>query len=353
MVQYYRRMGSATSRVLTLLELLQSGGLRSRAELAERLGVDERTVRRYIGHLVDLEIPVESVRGRYGGYRLGRGYRLPPLMLTDDEALAVLLGLVAGARTGLTTAAVAAGETARAKIGRVLPAALGARLDALLSTVSFSTDPLRLPAPEGDALLAVADAVQRRLQLAFRYTNADGHRSDRTVHPHGLVAHSGGWYLSARDPDVGEDRTFRVDRMVDVRAVPGTFAPPVGAEDPVDPVARVLDGIAAAPRGHEVVVRVRGAAEEVRARLPPGLAVVESTGQESRVTLRAERLDWIPGVLIALDCDFFVERPADLRERLTELAARLARAAEGLGPRPANAWRTASPGRPSERRPPQ
>jgi predicted DNA-binding transcriptional regulator YafY len=209
----------------------------------------------------------------------------------------------------------------------VLPAVLGARLDALLGTVSFTTDPLRRPAPEGEVLLAVADAVQRRQPLAFRYTGADGRRSARTVHPHGLVAHSGRWYLTARDPGVAEDRTFRLDRMTDVRAVAGTFASPADPGDAVDPAAQVLDRLAAAPRGHEVVVRVRGAAEEVRAGLPAGLAVVEPVGQESRVTLHAERLDWVPGVLIALDREFEVERPVHLRERLAELAARLARAA--------------------------
>ena len=97
-------MPRPTGRVLTLLELLQSGGTRTVAELADRLGVEGRTVRRYVDHLIDLDVPVESVRGRYGGYRLAPGYRLPPLMLSDDEALAVLLGLVAGRRAGLTTA---------------------------------------------------------------------------------------------------------------------------------------------------------------------------------------------------------------------------------------------------------
>ena len=93
-------MARPTVHVLTLLELLQSGGTRTAAELADRLGVEERTVRRYVDHLIDLDVPVESVRGRYGGYRLGPGYRLPPLMLTDDEALAVMLGLVAGRGRG-------------------------------------------------------------------------------------------------------------------------------------------------------------------------------------------------------------------------------------------------------------
>ena len=111
-------MARPTSRALALLELLQSGGTRTVAELADRLGVDERTVRRYAGHLLDLDVPVESVRGRYGGYRLAAGYRIPPLMLGDDEALAVLLGLVAGRRAGLLTASETASETAAAKIRR-------------------------------------------------------------------------------------------------------------------------------------------------------------------------------------------------------------------------------------------
>ena len=114
-------MARPAARVLTLLELLQSGGVRTVAELAGRLGVDGRTVRRYVDHLLDLGVPVESVRGRYGGYRLAPGYRMPPLMLTDEEALAVLLGLVAGRRAGLMTATGTAGETAAAKIQRVLP----------------------------------------------------------------------------------------------------------------------------------------------------------------------------------------------------------------------------------------
>src|SRR6476646_10173859 len=114
-------MSRPTGRVLTLLELLQSGGTRTVAELAERLGVEGRTVRRYVDHLIDLDVPVESVRGRYGGYRLAPGHRMPPLMLGDDEALAVLLGLIAGRRAGLPTTTGTARETATAKIRRVLP----------------------------------------------------------------------------------------------------------------------------------------------------------------------------------------------------------------------------------------
>src|SRR4030081_1503801 len=108
-------MARPTARVLSLLELLQSGGVRTVAELAGRLGVDERTVRRYVDHLIDLDVPVESVRGRYGGYRLAPGYRMPPLMLSDDEALAVLLGLVAGRRAGSPAGTGTARETGAAQ----------------------------------------------------------------------------------------------------------------------------------------------------------------------------------------------------------------------------------------------
>ena len=309
------------ARVLTLLELLQSGGVRTVAELADRLGVDERTVRRYVGHLLDLDVPVESVRGRHGGYRLASGYRMPPLMLTDDEALAVLLGLVAGRRSGLMTDA--ASETATAKIRRVLPARLRHRLDAVLGSVAF-TAPAGEPAvPDASVLLAIADAVTHHRPVAVRYTSADGRQSERTLHPHGLIAHSGRWYVTGADPALGEDRTFRLDRIAHARTLPGTFDPP----DDLDPAQRLLTGLATAPYRHEVVLRIRGSAERIRTRLPASVAVVEEDGPWSRVELRVERLDWVPGVLAALDLPFVVERPDELRHLVAALAVRLAESA--------------------------
>jgi predicted DNA-binding transcriptional regulator YafY len=184
-------MARPAARVLTLLELLQSGGIRTVAELADRLGVDGRTVRRYVDHLIDLDVPVESVRGRYGGYRLAPGYRMPPLMLSDDEALAVLLGLVAGRRAGLMTATGTASETAMAKIRRVLPTRLAHRLDTVLESLAFTSPPGGFAAPQAPVLLAVADAVRHHRPISIRYTAADGRRSERTLHPYGLVAHAG------------------------------------------------------------------------------------------------------------------------------------------------------------------
>ncbi|MFD5648925.1 helix-turn-helix transcriptional regulator [Streptomyces sp. NPDC127039] len=336
-------MSRPVSRVLTLLELLQSGGVRTVAELSSRLGVGERTVRRYVDHLVDLDVPVESVRGRYGGYRLAPGHRMPPLMLTDDEALAVLLGLVAGRRTGITAAAGTAGETAAAKVRRVLPERLRRRLDAVLDSLTFTTAPAESAAPEATVLLPVADAVRHHRPLAIRYTGGRGGSGgrgggggggERTVYPYGLVAHAGRWYVTGRDLSVGADRTFRLDRIHGARVLPGTFEPPPGP----GPAERVLTALATAPYRHEVTVRVRGTAEEIRARLPGSVAVVaaddggDGAGAWCRVEIRAERLDWVPGVLASLDRPFVVERPDELRGLVADLAGRLMDAARTTPP---------------------
>src|SRR6201996_6594768 len=173
-------MTRPTARVLALLEILQTGGTHTVASLAGRLDVDERTVRRYAGHLIDLDVPVDSVRGRYGGSRLSPGYRMPPLMLTDEEALAVLFGLVASRRAGLVSASAAAMESAAAKVRRGRPAQPGRRLDALLATTGFTTA-TRRPAitPETGVLLTLAEAARDRHPAAITYTGGDGRRSGR------------------------------------------------------------------------------------------------------------------------------------------------------------------------------
>ena len=319
-------MARPTAQVLTLLELLQSGGTRTLAELADRLGVDPRTVRRYVAHLIDLDVPVESVRGRYGGYRLASGFRMPPLMLSDDEALAVLLGLIAGRRTGLATTTGTASETAAAKIRRVLPERLARRLDTVLDSLAFTAPPGEFALPETAVLLAVADAVRHCRPVAITYRAGDGRRSVRTVHPYGLVAHSGRWYVTGVDPEAGTDRTFRLDRIADARTLPGSFERPAG----VDPAQRVLSGLAGAPYRHRVTVRIQATAEHVRSRLPAAVAELSPDPRGdgwARAELRAERLDWIPGVLASLDRPFVIERPDELRGLVAALADRLAASA--------------------------
>ncbi|MFE2238137.1 helix-turn-helix transcriptional regulator [Streptomyces virginiae] len=328
-------MPRPTGRVLTLLELLQSGGTRTVAELADRLGVEGRTVRRYVDQLIDLDLPVESVRGRYGGYRLAPGYRLPPLMLSDDEALAVVLGLVAGRRAGLTTAERTAGETASAKIRRVLPRHIARRLDTLLEALAFTEQPGEFDTPDAGILLTIADAVRHHRPVSIRYTDRDGRRSERTLHAYGIVAHAGRWYVTGEDARIDEDRTFRLDRIADARTLPGSFEAPVGP----DPEQRVLSGFATAEYRHEVTLRIHGTVEQIRARLPAGVASLEehesaagedrATERWLRVELRVERLDWLPPVLASLDRPFVIERPAELRDLVVALADRLTSCAAG------------------------
>jgi predicted DNA-binding transcriptional regulator YafY len=313
---------TSTARVLALLEILQGGGLRTVPDLAARLGVDERTVRRYVGHLLELGVPVDSVRGRYGGYRLAPGYRMPPLMLTDEEALAVVLGLLAGRRAGLVTASAAANESAAAKLLRVLPAALRRRLDALLDTADFTARPRAAAAPETEVLLELAEAALHRRPVTIGYTDRKGRDSDRTVLPYGLVAHAGRWYLTGADPADGTVRTFRLDRVTAVRVRSGSFDVPAD----FDPAATVLDGLARTPWTHDVSLRIRGDVHHIRGYLPAEIATVSTPDEGTgwvRVRIRAERLDWIPPVIAALDRPFVIERPDALRDLVRALARRL------------------------------
>jgi predicted DNA-binding transcriptional regulator YafY len=315
-----------TSRVLTLLEILQSGGTRTLAELAERLGVDKRTVRRYVQHLIDLEIPVESVRGRHGGYRLLPGFRMPPLMLTDEEALATLLGLVAGHRAGLVSTSLTAVDSAVAKFRRVLPLTLARRLDGLLETTEFTTPPRTIDAPDAAVLLVLAEAARDHRPVVINYTSAAGQRTERTIEPFGIVAHAGRWYVTGADSASGENRTFRVDRISTARARPGTFSVPEGfaAAD------QVLSGLARTPYRHQITLRVRASMDEVRLALPMSLAALQEIDDRPdwvQVDMRVEELDWVPAVLARLGHAFVIERPDALRDRVRALAELLTAAA--------------------------
>ncbi len=328
-------MTRPTARVLALLEMLQAGGTRTAADLAERLGVDERTVRRYVAHLVDLGIPVESVRGRYGGIHLVPGYRMPPLMLTDDEALAVVLGLVGSRRDGPTSRSAGTGgvpgastvalESATAKVLRVLPKALARRLDALLTGVRFTVPTGDPTAVQADHLLVVAEAARDRRPVALEYTDSRGRRSSRTVHPYGIVAHAGRWYVTAADPAAPGVRTFRVDRIAALTTLPGSFEVPEG----FDPAGALLQAVAGAPRRHAVRLRVQAPVDAVRGMLPAGIATLDDTDDEgwTRVVIQVERLDWVPAVVAGVPVPFVVDGPEELRPLLRALAARLTAAA--------------------------
>ena len=331
-------MPRPTARVLALLELLQAGGTHPAEGLAQRLGVDERTVRRYVAHLQELDVPVRAVRGRHGGYRLAAGYRLPPLMLTDEEAVAVLFSLDAVRRDADLALAPGAVTGAAAKVRRVLPGPLLERVESLERSVQVPPPagaPAGRPAehdpPGTGLLLLLAAAVRDRHPVALQYTDRHGRRTARTVEPLGLIAHARRWYLAATDRTPGtegEQRTLRVDRIGLPRVLTGSFPVP----ERLEPAAMVLDSLARTPWQHEVVVRVQGELEDLAERLPAGLATLEQVEDDTvRLTLRAERLDWVPALLAGLDRAIEIERPAALRDLVRELADRLL---AGSGPAP-------------------
>jgi predicted DNA-binding transcriptional regulator YafY len=330
-----------TARVLALLELLQAGGTLTVAGLAQRLAVNERTVRRYIEHLRDLDVPVDTVRGRYGGYRLARHYRMPPLMLTDEEALAVVWALMLSSQSGSGPASLLAVHSALAKLRRVLPEAPARRIDAVIDTVGFTAakdeDGESSNGPEdrvddgsAQVLLVLAEAARDRRPVTFGYTVRQGSAAQRSVQPHGVVAHRGRLYLTGFDVARQALRTFRLDRIDGVRLLEGTFAVPAGS----DPVQQVIGPLSQVPWRHEVSFRIQADIAYVRTRIPETLASVTpvSAGAGTpdgwlRVFLRAERLEWVAGTLAMLDRPFVIESPQALHETVAALGHRLTAAA--------------------------
>ena len=315
-------MASPTSRLLELLEALQSRPVATGAELADQLGVDARTVRRYVVALQDLGIPVEGQRGSGGGYRLRPGYRLPPLMLTGDEAVVVVLGLVAARRLGLDTESAAADE-ALAKVFRVLPTELRRRSEALEHALGFTGEAAGGAPVAGEDVLLLADAIRRRRRVRAGYTSFAGERSRRELSPYGLVVHAGRWYLAAYDHGREDERTFRVDR-ISGPALLDTAAEP--APDGFDAVAHVSASLARVPWTWEAEVLLDLPLETARERLSHILAELAPDGTGTLMRIRAESLDWLAGVLAGAECGFEIRRPEELRAAVHRLAARLAAA---------------------------
>ena len=313
-------MASPTSRLLALLESLQAQPVATGRELADRLGVDLRTLRRYIAALQELGIPVEGQRGVGGGYRLRPGYRLPPLMLSDDETVVVVLGLLAARRLGLDTESASA-EGALTKIHRVLPERLRGRAEALEATLGFADAAAGgVPVP-GETVLLLAEAVRRRRRLRIHYRSFSGALSDRELSPLGLVVHAGRWYLAAHDHGRGELRTFRVDRMREpvLEDAPAS-EPPEG----FDAVTYVSSSLASVPWAWEVEVELDLLLEHAAERIPATLGELVEQGGRTVLRMRVESLDWMATLLAGLGCEFIIQRPEELRESVRKLAARLA-----------------------------
>ena len=316
-------MLTPTARLLEFLELLQAKPLITGREISERLEIDPRTVRRYVEALQNLGIPIEGQRGVGGGYRIRPGYRLPPLMLTDDEAVAVALGVQAAGRLGLSGSEEAV-DGALAKIHRVLPDGLRRRVEALEQTLDFTARPTRKAPVTGNTVLVLADAIRRRRRVRVTYRAFSGDETRRELSPHGLVVHSGRWYLAAYDHLRDDLRTFRVDRMLRLRV---TSEPADDRPDGFDAVTYVRTSLARVPWGWEVEVVLALPLDEALRRVPATLAELVDEDGATVLRLRADSLDWAATVLAGLGCAFSIRRPDELRATVRALGERLASSA--------------------------
>ncbi|HEY1012632.1 MAG TPA: YafY family protein, partial [Herpetosiphonaceae bacterium] len=259
-----------TTRVLTILELLQAHPQLSGAELARRLEVDRRTVRRYIAMLGDLGIPIEAERGAHGGYRLRPGFKMPPLMLSDDEAVAMTLSLVAARSQGLPVPphALAGGL---AKLERTVPPPTRQRIQSVRSVVSFS-HAAAAPRPREAVLLLVSAAAASSQRIAIRY-QAEGAATERDVDPYGVVRHWDAWYLAGWCYLREAMRVFRIDRIQAARVLDAPFAPPPD----FDPLAFVLESLAAIPAAWSAEIVFETSLQAIQDYFPPGAAALEAT----------------------------------------------------------------------------
>ncbi len=306
---------SPITRLLTVLDLLQSRPGLSATQLAQRLEVQERSVRRYITMLQDIGIPVEAMRGRYGGYRLRPGFKLPPLMWTAEEALAVTLGLRVVQQLGLTQA-VPAAESALAKIERVLPESLRERVQAVQDTVVL--DLVRRSRSESNTyVMSLSSAAHQGNRVWMRYRAGAGEEeSEREFDCYGLVYHSERWYAVGYCCLRQDIRVFRLDRICALELREERFTRPAQ----FDCLTYTIQQFAAIPSRWLAEVVLQTGLEQIREAVPATFATLEET--PAGVLLRAydDDLAHTARFLVGLGCPFRVLGPPELKEALRVLA---------------------------------
>ena len=313
-----------TTRVLTVLELLQSRQKMSGQELAERLEVDPRTVRRYIVMLQDLGIPVEGTRGRYGSYFLRPGYKLPPLMFNNDEALALTLSLLVGRKLGLNLTTPAT-EGALAKIERVLPQTLRQGIQAVQETLIVDVIPAKT-APRSEVVVSLSEATLQRHRVQMCYRAYEGQETTREIDPYGLVYRSGYWYVVGYCHLRLDMRTFRLDRIVEVTIGSASFCPPAS----FDCLDFVIQSITRTPGTWLVDVLLETTLAEAQRKIPRTLATLVQAAHGVELKCNVESLEWMASLLVDLGCPFVVRQPVELRPVLRQLAQHIAVQAERL-----------------------
>jgi predicted DNA-binding transcriptional regulator YafY len=300
---------------LTVLEILQSAGSVTGPELAARLEVDVRSVRRYITLLRDMGIPVDSDPGRYGAYYLRPGYRPPPIIFTTDEIMAVTLGLLAARQLGMTGATGV--ESASAKLTRVLPEELRERVAALHHVLTLDIPRYQSPAQDVLDRFSLAAYQQRQLWVAYQ-SSGYLETTERVFDAYGLTHYAGNWYAVGYCHLRQDIRTFRLDRVAQCRLLETTFETPAD----FNALDHLRESIATLPGAYAVEVHLRMPLMEARQHIAPTVGLLDALDADhTRLRCWSDGLRWISRFLINLGCSFTVIQPPEMRATLKAIAA--------------------------------
>jgi predicted DNA-binding transcriptional regulator YafY len=319
-------MHDPITRVFTVLEIMQGRDRVSGAELAQRLNVDLRTVQRDIVRLKDLNIPIDSSPGVGGAYRLRPGFRLPPLVLTNEEAFALALGLRALHQVGLAAFAPAT-EGALAKLGRVLPEALRESIRAIEEVVAIEPGPWVVPTSV-ESLICAASAIRTCHRLSFVYQSHSKTISTREIEPYGLMHGDGRWYLIGHCTERRAMRTFRLDRATQLKICPDTFHPPAGFN------AReyLAKHMPFAQSDYQIDVWIDMPPEEAVRTFSVWRIATEPHNGGTRLRCGRDRLEMFAAMLLSTGRPIVVNTPPELRDTFRQLAQQATQAANTPGP---------------------
>jgi predicted DNA-binding transcriptional regulator YafY len=307
-----------TTRVLAVLALLQAHGRMSGSELAGRLEVNIRTLRRYIIMLQDLGIPIEAERGRNGAYVLSAGFKLPPMMFTNEEALALTVGLISARRFNLAETDRAV-ESAFAKLERVMPLELKSHVRALTETITLDPNRASSTPPSEAVLSTMSSAAQLQQRVHIGYHPNQGEDTERDFDPYGLTYYLQKWYVVGYCHLRQDLRSFRLDRITRINTINAHFKRPEG----FDPLAHMMQAVATLPRKFTFELLLKTDIATAQKEVFEVLGILEAA--EDGIIMRGsvEDLDWLARQISIFSFDFVVLKPEELRAELTKHAAKL------------------------------
>jgi predicted DNA-binding transcriptional regulator YafY len=308
-----------TTRVLAVLALLQAHGRMSGSELAGRLEVNIRTLRRYIIMLQDLGIPIEAERGRNGAYVLSAGFKLPPMMFTNEEALALTVGLISARRLNLADTDRAV-ESAFAKLERVMPLELKSRVRALTETITLDQNAPSSTPPGTEVLSTISSAAQLQQRVHIQYHPPQGEDTERDFDPYGLTHYLQKWYAVGYCHLRHDLRSFRLDRIIHVNAVSAHFKRPAG----FDPLTHMMQAIATLPRKYSFELLLKTDINTAQKEVFDVLGILEIDNDGIVMRGSVEDLDWLARQISIFSFDFIVREPAELKEELRKHSSKLA-----------------------------